>query len=297
MLTHLCPVLIALLAQVPGANEGVFASGLPLPEPPDQATVARTLNAVASSDKETREFLDGTEMLLSYCCRALETRELTPQVLQIREVLVKRGLNYESIRTRSHIAGSVDLLLFDRPLEQLPLLRDALNDPHDAVRGAAATRLGEWVEYARGSQNRGRWEPATRKALEPQIIVRIDEIADLLIWKGLTDEEIWAAASTALTSIDASPPRIRSLRRALDAGVIRDPGALRVAREMLAIWDPAFAAKLKAEVKPARDPFAFPPAGADPFGGAPAPRRPDPFGGAPAPASAKDSPRHAPGED
>ncbi len=233
-----------------------------IPEP-DPQEVEANLRVFSSSKHETTEFLDAARFLRQYCSlailrafpyvppdgmtRTVDPEKLTPLVRRVRNALVQRGTNYLSLRPRTRFLDNIDVLMFDQPLEQLSLLRDALNDPHPAVRGMAPAGLRQWIEDAT-HPDQSHWPLKARKRLMP-IEEQLDEIADLLIWKGLTDAENWQASKSVLRDFDGNQRRIRSLRRALSAEIIRDPNAIREAESILESWDPVYAAKKERERK------------------------------------------------
>jgi hypothetical protein len=239
--------------QVSDENRGFFADGLPIRRI-EPAAAKRSLEVFLASETESVEFCLATETLFSYCSDAIADREITPLARRVRKALVERGLNYETVRTRSTAANYLDLLLFHRPLDQIPFWRDALNDPYEGVRSIAVGHLGEFLGKARDAQELGGWCELTRLDSASQTEDRIDEIVDLLIWKGLTDTEwaVWTGVGGALIGVEPNAKRIRSLKRAIDSGVIRDAGALRDAKEALRGWDPAYNAKITAEERAAK---------------------------------------------
>jgi hypothetical protein len=93
----------------------------------------------------------------SYCagelCKVMGYRGPNPerpalQALLIRDALVRRGLRYKDSDSRGHFVFYIDVLMADRPEWQLPLLRDALNDPDELVRRDAIDALETWVILA-----------------------------------------------------------------------------------------------------------------------------------------------------
>jgi hypothetical protein len=132
---------------------------------------------------------------------------------QARDYLIGQRLNYTDAKERNLALGDMgalgDILTEDMP-RLLPIVRDGLNDPNKDVRENALRVLGLALKsywYA------ARW-PETNRA-EPVSEDMIDEVYELIIWKGLTDEN-YSNARKALEMLrresDFFKPTIRQVR-------------------------------------------------------------------------------------
>jgi len=127
-----------------------------------------------------------------------ETR-IAPSRKTVR-VLTDRGISYDSWESRTSALDGLGYKLMERPEKLIPLIRDGMNDPHPRVRASAIMNLSLLLTYP---------------TLELAESYR-EEVLDLLITKGLTDEneEVATAAFNDLEVQHIAPTR--AALRALD---------------------------------------------------------------------------------
>jgi hypothetical protein len=153
----------------------------------------------------------------------------------LKRRLVAKRLGYASWQAREAAAQGFGTLLVHEPHRLLPILRDALNDPHQAVREEAIIALNNVLIYEYEEKLDAAEKPAERRKWRDHC----DEIIDMLIDKGLGDEneEVAQAAVSGLKFVwtDPTSSRLRSLERRIARGTPL-PFALDEAKRIRSKW-------------------------------------------------------------
>lgn len=182
---------------------------------PDDEAVRRALTAALSKwskpqDAETE--LDATSVLFGRL--SLAQRFDPPQ--RIKDLLIQRQLRYENWETRKLAVWEFQYLLEDDLRSLIAALRCGMYDPRPEVREQSLYSLEHAISVVLSGPSTKEWNEATRTDVEKQRENYLDEILDLVIAIGVTDDDrrVATAACGILQSADVKP-RLNALR-ALD---------------------------------------------------------------------------------
>lgn len=106
-----------------------------------------------------------------------------------RKFLIRRRLDYALPDVRATAASGFGFVLGNDLVRLLPIMRDGLNDPDKEVRYYSLYTLWSALE---GNLRDATEEPEKFQA-RPVSEDTLDEICDLVIWKGLCDEDYYTA--------------------------------------------------------------------------------------------------------
>jgi hypothetical protein len=141
----------------------------------------------------------------------------------IVKLLVARGLDYKHWKSRYTAVGAFPYLLEDDVPRLIAILRDALNDPNWEVRVKAVQSLGDAIASVANGPTAKHWSAEKRAKVEKNFKEHgqeyLDQMIDLVITKGLTDErrDVADVANETLTFEDVKPNtvRLRALERVI----------------------------------------------------------------------------------
>ncbi len=133
---------------------------------------------------------------------------------RIVRYMLTRGLDYHEWKSRKAAVRGFTHVFEEKPGQLTPILRDGLNDPHPDVRSVSIECIGETLHLLIHGPPGREWN----EAIKPKLDGYIDILVDLLVTKGLVDEEDKLVEEAFIYLDDDIVPtmtRLRSLDRAL----------------------------------------------------------------------------------
>jgi len=231
-------------AKQPCADERLSeAQGCPMPQPLARKKINRILKKWKKVWKHPRT-MDEEVVALQWMLGTPYPQPLFSPPKKIIDLLVERGLEYCSPEARKLALDELSYRLhLDDQIDRLiPLLRDGLNDPDPSVRWQAIQSiLRFWTDPTF-------YEARPDGSLQPRDFPdeQLEEMVDLLIWKGFFDEEeMVRGAARSIFQIEGSlefegfkptPGCLRSLERACQWAVAHKLLKPQEAARMTARW-------------------------------------------------------------
>lgn len=181
---------------------------------------------------------------------------------RVKRFLLQRRLSYRSWEARHDAAHCFQYFLEHDIATLVDLMRDGLNDPHPKVRSQAIFSIEHAINLLTGNVAVApQWDDVMKDWIEKHRDDLLDEIVDLVVSKGLTDEDTdvvdYALITIRSKHIQPTPTRLRSIDRVVGRGLVPEPYD-EYAADVRDEWDRV----VHKRMKPIRQPDSVP----DPFG-------------------------------